>query len=618
MLLVLILKYIFFSISDIIYICIFETAIETADEDCMKNRKFIKVIAQFAKPYTVLFIIAEICIVVSYTVAVLLPLNLTRLIDEVFYAENYMILKDIIMAYLGLFLISVIFNLIYSFTWQTLNNRYIVDIKTKMYESIMRSKASTLSNMNSGDIMSRIDSDADQFIHIIQRNIFHFINSIIMCLGIVLIVAKINVIIAVMLVLAAVLPIIITKIAGNFLEKYMRRIRELNGDFTGKLFEILKGFREIILLRAGWWTNKVIFRNLKESIVNENKAKKTDFLVNKFIYLINVLTSIIIYAFTIYLVYNDVLTVGFFIAIIEYIALLHKKINWILRIYLDWHGRKVSIDRVCEILDYETEQLDGDRENISLDIDGIESIEFVNAGFSYSTNRLEDMRNIVLNDTSFKIEKGEKLGIAGISGVGKTTIVGLILKYYDLQEGYILINGMDISNVNRFDIRKNIGIVQQEITLFNGSLRANLLLGNEENISDEKIMDICNKTGLTELINSFPNGLDTVINSQFNLSGGQKQRIMIVRILLRNVKVIILDEATSALDEDTEMSIMNEIERLCPDLMLIIISHRLSTIRRCDRIIVLNEGHVEKSGKHECLIKESLTYRQMFAESEAL
>ena len=548
----------------------------------MNNKTRLKTILKFAKPYSVLFLLAEICIIVSYTVSVLLPMNVAKLVDDVFYAENQAMLKEVILTFIILFLVSIIFNLIYSYVWQALINKYIVDVKLSMYERIVYTKANILSDIDSGDIMSRIDYDADQFIYIIQRNIFHFINSIIMCIGIIYMIAVINKIIAIMLIIAAVIPIITTRLQRRYMEKYSVRLRKLNGILTGRLFDFLKGFREIKLLQAGRRTYQMLFNNIKESIHWENKTKKVDFAVNKVIYLINLTVSIVIYAYSAYLIYTDRMSIGFFLAIIEYIALLHKKINWILRIYLDWHGRKVSIDRVCEVLNYDIET-EG-----KVDIDDIEKIVFQNTGFAYREGQY------VLNNISFEINKGDKVALTGESGVGKTTLTGLILKLFDTQEGRILINGFDISEIDSFKLRSCIGVVGQDIRMFNGSIRNNLILGCKEpnDINDDTLMKLCEKVGLSDLIKSLPDGLDTVIGNNINLSGGQKQRFMIAGMLLKGTKTIILDEATSALDENTESLILDEIDRLGNDITVIIISHRESAIKNCNKIIRLGEEKV--------------------------
>lgn len=563
------------------------------------NRQRIKSIWQFGEKYIPFFLLAEVCILVSYAISVLLPLNLTELTDKVLYGEQYDLLPTVIRNYVLLFLVATVFNFIYAFVWQYLNNHYVLDVKNKLFEKIIFAKASFLSGMNSGDMMTRIDGDAEQFIHVVQRNLFHFINSAIMCAGIVVLVARLNLTISIMLVIAAVLPIVITRLCGRFTEKYSRESREISGQLVGKLYEIIKGFREIKLFQAESFAFKKIFIPLKRLIALGNNIRFVDFWVNKLIYLVNLSASIIIYGYSAYLVANGELTIGIFLAIIEYIALLHKKFNWILRIYLDWFNRKVSIDRVNVVLDLEEESRQGK------EITSIDSIEFKNVDFSYNN------QNVVLNNFNLKINKGEKVGIVGGSGNGKTTMVSLLLGLYETKNGSILINGIPISEINQATIRKNIGVVSQDIMIFEDTVRYNLNFDND--FSDEELYEALDAVNLTEVIDKLPEGIDTEISTvSHNLSGGQKQRLMIARLLLKKSSFIILDEATSALDIETEKDITEYLTSFSDDTTMLVISHRLEAIKNCDKIMVLDGHRIVDVGTHDELLRSSPIYFELF------
>ena len=246
-----------------------------------KNR--LKTVWRFGKRYLPLFTVAEICILVSYAISVILPLNLKRLTDQVLYGEEYDLLPEVIKSYLVLFVTAAIFNMLYAFVWQYLNNHYIVDIKNEVFQKTVFAKASFLSNMNSGDIMSRIDGDSEQFIHVIQRNLFHFVNSMLLCISVVWMIARINLWIAVMLTIAAILPIVLTKFCGRFTEKYSKETREISGSFTGRLFELLKGLRELRLAAANRWMNAQVLTPLKNLIALSNRIKRIDFFFFFFI-----------------------------------------------------------------------------------------------------------------------------------------------------------------------------------------------------------------------------------------------------------------------------------------------------------------------------------------------
>lgn len=559
----------------------------------------VKSIWNFGKKYIPMFAVAEICILVSYTISVLLPINLTRLTDEVLYGNEFTILPEIIRNYIFMFITATVFNFIYAFVWQYLNNHYVLDVKNKLFEKIIFAKATFLSGMNTGDMMTRIDGDAEQFIHVVQRNLFHFLNSTIMCVGIVVLVARLNLVISIMLVIAAVLPIIITRLCGRFTEQHSREFREISGQMVGKLYEIIKGFREIKLFQAEGFAFKKIFMPLKRLIILGNNIRSVDFWVNKLIYLVNLSASIIIYGYSAYLVTKGELTIGVFLAIIEYIALLHKKFNWILRIYLDWFNRKVSIDRVNEVLNLDGETQEGE------EITSIERVEFKNVDFAY------DSENVVLNRFNLKINKGERVGIVGGSGNGKTTAISLLLGLYNTNNGSILINDIPISKINSTAIRKNIGVVSQDIMIFEDTVRYNLNLGNS--YSDEEIYEALNAVNLTEIIAKLPNGIDTEISAvSHNLSGGQKQRLMIARLLLKKASFIILDEATSALDVETEKNITEYLSGISDDTTMLIISHRLEAIKNCNKIMVLDNHRIVDVGTHDELLRSSPIYFELF------
>ena len=573
-------------------------------EKTKKNKTRTALVWHFAKPYFWLFVIAEICILVSYAVSLLLPLNLSFLTDRVLYLKNPHYFPSVIRNYIILFSVSIVFNIIYAIVWQTLYNRYVVDVKNKMFEKIMNAKPAVLSGMNSGDLMSRIDYDADQFIYVISRNLFHFANSIILCVAILCVVASINFTMAVILFFSSAIPIFFTWLNTSLTAKYAKRSRTLLGIFTGRIFEVLKGFRELKLLCAKWWAEKDIFKSFKKMIYLHNKIKKLDFAVEKGTHFFNLATSLIVYGVSAILMLKGQFTIGFFLAVVEYILLLHKKFNWMLRIYLDWHARKVSIDRVNEVFDMPEESQEG-----ALLDEQSGTITFKSVTFGYD-------ENLILNDVSFEINEGEKTAIVGMSGVGKSTIVGLMLKFFEPQNGRVLIGGQDVQDISYESIRNRIGVVQQDILIFEETVRYNLTLDHDYSSPDEKLLDVCEKAGLKEVILNLPSGLDTVIGkSHKDLSGGQKQRIMLARILLSGAKIVVLDEASSALDAETETAVFDSFSEI-KDITMVVISHRRNTIENCNKIIVLDGAKVENAGTHNELLEKSAVYRRLFEEEK--
>lgn len=565
-----------------------------------KGENRLKWVWVFSKKYWLLFLIAEVCILVSYTVSLLLPMNLAYLTDKVLYGHRYRLMGEIIRNYIILFAAAGVFNLIYAFVWQSLQNRYIVDVKNELFRKTVYAKASWLSQMNSGDIMARIDGDSEQFLHVIQRNLFHFVNSFLLCTGIIITVWRMNGWIAVLLIMAAVLPIVLTRLFGILMQRYTAKSRETVGGFTGRLFELLKGMREIRLLGAQWWAESQVTKPLRTLIQLGNKTRRVDFALNKSVYFINLTASLCIYGFSAYLISQRQLTIGSFLAIMEYVALLHKKLNWMLRIYLDWFARKVSIDRVNALLNMEEERDEG-----FCMTEGIREIKFDSVRFRYGETP-------VLENVSFSLKKGQSVAVVGGSGMGKTTIAGLLLGLYEAQGGEISFNGIPMKSLRLSDIRRRVGMLSQEVTLFEASVRDNLLLGNTT-LPDEELMRVCDELGIGDAVRNLPDGLDSRISQDcVDLSGGQKQRLMMARLLLKPMDVLVMDEATSALDVHTEADVLDCIHRLNGDLAVLVISHRLEAVLRCERIVVLDEGRIVASGTHEELLGKCGIYGRMF------
>lgn len=286
------------------------------------------------------------------------------------------------------------------------------------------------------------------------------------------------------------------------------------------------------------------------------------------------------------------------------VSLFISPINQLITFMEQLESASAGFERFIHIMDEKEETIQ--QGNKILDtIKG--DIEFQNVSFSYN----ESNQN-VLDDVSFKLEKGSILALVGPSGGGKTTLCHLIPRFYFLEKGKILIDGNDISEFTLQSLRKNIGIVQQDVFLFGGTIKDNIKYGNP-NATDEEIYDAANKANLTEFIEALPDKWDTEIGERgVRLSGGQKQRISIARIFLKNPPLLILDEATSALDNATELLIQNALNELAKGRTCIIVAHRLSTIKNADTIAVIEDGKIKEMGSHEQLLKNNGRYKQLY------
>ena len=285
------------------------------------------------------------------------------------------------------------------------------------------------------------------------------------------------------------------------------------------------------------------------------------------------------------------------------VNLFIQPINQLIQFMEQYQNGTTGFKRFLEIMDEKEESDEG-----KLELTNVQgNITFENVNFDYET------ANDILKDVSFNIEPGKTIALVGPTGGGKSTICHLIPRFYNIKEGDIKIDGTSIYDLTLDSLRKNIGIVQQDVFLFNGTIKSNILYGNL-NATDEEVIDACKKANLYDYIQTLENGLDSEIGERgVRLSGGQKQRISIARAFLKNPRILILDEATSALDNTTEMLIQNALNKLCEGRTTIVVAHRLTTIKNADEILVISGGKIVEQGSHEELLqKESGAYKVLY------
>lgn len=285
------------------------------------------------------------------------------------------------------------------------------------------------------------------------------------------------------------------------------------------------------------------------------------------------------------------------------VNLFIQPINQLIQFMEQYQNGTTGFKRFLEIMDEKEESDEG-----KLELTNVQgNITFENVNFDYET------ANDILKEVSFNIKPGKTIALVGPTGGGKSTICHLIPRFYNIKEGDIKIDGTSIYDLTLDSLRKNIGIVQQDVFLFNGTIKSNILYGNL-NATDEEVIDACKKANLYDYIQTLENGLDSEIGERgVRLSGGQKQRISIARAFLKNPRILILDEATSALDNTTEMLIQNALNKLCEGRTTIVVAHRLTTIKNADEILVISGGKIVEQGSHEELLqKESGAYKVLY------
>ena len=571
----------------------------------LKGKKEGQVLLEFANPYRKQFVLLYICLAAESLIQSILPILVAKLIDVIVYDKSLQSFLNITILYGGCLLVFGLFSAIHPNIWQYLMNKYVFEIRYCVYQNIVNAKATYLSNMKSGDLAARIDDDVTECMNIIQRNIFHYINYIIKLLIIVIAVFGYNLTAGFVVMIFVPHYVIVTKKFGRVAEKQSIEERENYSSYISWMLEMIKGIREIKLLSADKNIREQFLVKYRNLVKTKNKISITGVVIEQIRNLIAQIVTCVLYAVLAYLAINKRISIGEITAILAYYELAKKCILKISDNSMQRKWRSASIKRICQIVQMDTEQDEDDKKELNI-TEG--KIEFRNVCFTYNE------RKQVLDHFALTVQPGKHVSFVGKSGAGKTTIVSLLLKFYDVDSGEIMIDGQNIKECTYESVRKNIGIVLQEVFIFKGTIRYNLSLANR-NATDEEMMLALEQACLADFVRSLPKGLDTELSyGGKELSGGQKQRLSIARIYLKKAKIIIFDEATSALDNESEREINKLYKSLQSEHTTISISHRLSTILSSEMIAVLENGRVVGYDTCDSLLKDNHTFRTLFEE----
>jgi ABC-type bacteriocin/lantibiotic exporter with double-glycine peptidase domain len=538
---------------------------------------------------------------------VIMPIMFSVMIDEIVYYKNIKIFLRISFIVLVLSLFScILYFMIYTFH-AYLMNMYTFDIKLDLFKQIQTAKASYMSDIKSGDVVNTILKDSEECMHFIIRNIFHCGNRILMFLLYIMYIFIISWKLGILVMVVVPLSAYISIKYGRKINKYSNTQRDDYGVYVSWLFEMLKGIKDIRIISAQKIVAQKFTMNHKKIFRVGIKTSVATITSQKIIEFINLVIQLTVYVIIAIMVKNGEVTIGVFTVIITYMNELISSIVYLNQNNMDMHKRLGSIRKVYDFINIETEK-DWKAINELNITEG--KIEFKNVSFSYKD------KNEVLSGINIIIPGGKKFGLIGKSGSGKSTIAGLLVGFYTPQCGEIIIDNQKLSSCSLKSIRKNIGIVQQEVLIFDGTIKENILLGNAA-ASEAEVLNVCKSAGIYDFINSLPKGIDTTIGSRgVGLSGGQKQRIAIARIYLKNPKIIIFDESTSSLDSKTEEHILNTWEELLENRTAIVIAHRQSSIMLCQRAALIDKGKIVTEGNPYKLCEEDEKFRELFAVKE--
>ena len=514
-------------------------------------------------------------------------------------------IKSIVMLIAIIYVCSSLFTYIQSFIMATVSNKFARNLRSRISKKINKLPLKYFDKNQTGDTLSRVTNDVDTIAQSMNQSLASFISSITLFLGTIIMMFHTNYILAFTAIIASLFGFMFMfKILGKS-QKYFTKRQEELGKINSHIEETYTG---LLVVKAynGKKVSDKKFDECNEKVFEANK--KSQFLsglmmpmmafVGNFGYVAVCIVGAL-------LTQKGTISFGVIVAFITYVRLFTQPLSSIAQAFTSLQSTAAAGERVFEFLDEEEMNKEEDIK-VTLDKDKAkENIEFSNVTFGYDDDKL-----IIKNFTA-KARDGQKIAIVGPTGAGKTTMVNLLMKFYEINSGDIKIDGISTKELSRDNIHSLFTMVLQDTWLFDGTLRDNIVY-NRENVSDKKIMEICDTVGLTHFVKTLPNGLDTQMNENDSVSAGQKQLITIARGMVEDAPFLILDEATSNVDTRTEELVQKAMDKLTAGRTSFIIAHRLSTIKNADLILVMKDGNIIEQGNHDDLMKQNGFYSDFY------
>lgn len=537
-----------------------------------------------------------------YKVMENLPINVQKVIGPKMDMDK---IKSIAILLACLYIISAIFTYVEGLSMIKVANGYAKKLRSSISEKINKLPLKFFDHNLSGDILSRVTNDVDTIAQSLNNSLSTLVSSITLFIGSIIMMFVTNYIMAITAIVSSLIGFILMFIILNKSQRYFTaRQREL-GKLNGYIEEIYSGLNVVRSCNAKDETINE-FDKLNDKLYDCNrKSQFLSGLMQPIMGFIGNFSYVAVCIVGALLVSKSVISFGVIVAFIMYVRLFTNPLSQIAQAMTSMQSTAAASERVFGLL--EEEEMDSENDiTKKLDKHKVKgNIEFKNVKFGY------DKDKIIINDFTAKVKAGEKIAIVGPTGAGKTTMVNLLMKFYDINDGDILIDGTSIKELKRDNIHSLFTMVLQDTWLFNGTVKENIIY-NQKNVSNKKVEEVCKVVGVDHFIKTLPNGYDSIISDNDSVSSGQRQLLTIARGMISDSPFLILDEATSNVDTRTEELVQKAMDKLMENKTSFIIAHRLSTIKNADLILVMKDGNIIEQGNHNELMKKNGFYANLY------
>lgn len=537
-----------------------------------------------------------------YKVMENLPISVQKVIGPKMDMDK---IKSIAILLACLYIISAIFSYVEGLSMIKVANGYAKKLRSSISEKINKLPLKFFDHNLSGDILSRVTNDVDTIAQSLNNSLSTLVSSITLFIGSIIMMFVTNYIMAITAIVSSLIGFILMFIILNKSQRYFTaRQREL-GKLNGYIEEVYSGLNVVRSCNAKDETINE-FDKLNDKLYDCNrKSQFLSGLMQPIMGFIGNFSYVAVCIVGALLVSKSVISFGVIVAFIMYVRLFTNPLSQIAQAMTSMQSTAAASERVFGLLE-EVEMDSEDDITKKLDKHKVKgNIEFKNVKFGY------DKDKIIINDFTAKVKAGEKIAIVGPTGAGKTTMVNLLMKFYDINDGDILIDGTSIKELKRDNIHSLFTMVLQDTWLFNGTVKENIIY-NQKNVSNKKVEEVCKVVGVDHFIKTLPNGYDSIISDNDSVSSGQRQLLTIARGMISDSPFLILDEATSNVDTRTEELVQKAMDKLMENKTSFIIAHRLSTIKNADLILVMKDGNIIEQGNHNELMKKNGFYANLY------